>query len=71
MIGVDLALPGLAIPILILYVLPVPLTLECNKGQQHDLKSDNLQYGNMLCRWVDGTNDSLTKCLMFQVLFFS
>ena len=25
----------------------------------------------MLGRWVDGTNDSLTKRLMFQVLFFS
>ena len=32
-------------------------------------KSDNLQY-NTLGRWVDGTNDSLTKRLMFQALFF-
>jgi hypothetical protein len=32
-------------------------------------KSDNLQY-NMLVRWVAGTNDSSTKRLMFQVLFF-
>ena len=32
------------------------------------LKSDNLQY-DTLGRWVTGTNDSLTKCLMFQVLF--
>ena len=31
-------------------------------------KSDNLQY-NTLGRWVDGTNDSSIKCLMFQVLF--
>ena len=34
-----------------------------------DQKFVNLQY-NMLVRWADGTNDSLTKCLMFQVLFF-
>ena len=34
-----------------------------------DLKSDNLQY-NTLGRWVDGTNDSSTKRLMFQALFF-
>ena len=33
------------------------------------LKSDNLQY-NMLGRWVDGIIVSLTKCLIFQVLFF-
>ena len=33
------------------------------------IKSDNLQY-NTLARWVDGTNDSLTKHLMFQALFF-
>ena len=33
-------------------------------------KSDNLQY-NTLCHWVAGTNDSSTKCLMFQVLFSS
>ena len=39
-----------------------------NTYAQHH-KSDNLQY-NMLGRWVDGTNDSLTKCLMFQALFF-
>ena len=32
-------------------------------------KSDNRQYNTMVC-WVDGKNDSLTKCLMFQVLFF-
>ena len=32
-------------------------------------KSDNLQY-NMLGWWVAGTIVSLTKCLMFQVLFF-
>ena len=29
------------------------------------LKSDNLQY-NTLVRWADGTNNSSTKCLMFQ-----
>ena len=33
------------------------------------VKFDNLQY-NTLGRWVAGTNDSLTKRLMFQVLFF-
>ena len=34
-----------------------------------NLKFDNLQY-NMLVRWVPGTNDWSTKCLMFQVLSF-
>ena len=33
------------------------------------LKSDNLQY-NTLVHWVAGMNDSLTKRLMFQVLYF-
>ena len=32
-------------------------------------KSDNLQYNTLVC-WVAGMNDSSTKCLMFQVLFF-
>ena len=32
-------------------------------------KSVNLQY-NMLVRWADGTNNSSTKCLTFQVFFF-
>ena len=32
-------------------------------------KSDNLQY-NMLVRWANGTNDSSTKRLAFQVFFF-
>ena len=32
--------------------------------------SDNLQY-DMLGRWVNGTVFSLTKCLMFQSIFFS
>ena len=35
----------------------------------HFKKSENLQY-NTLVRWADGTNDSSTKHLMFQVLFF-
>ena len=39
-------------------------------GNSEIQKSDNLQY-NMLGRLVDGTNDSLTKRLMFQALFFS
>ena len=36
-------------------------------------KSDNLQYNyiNMLVHWVAGANDSSTKRLMFQALFFS
>ena len=34
------------------------------------LKSDNLQYNTTLAPWVDGTNDSSTKRLMFQALFF-
>ena len=33
-------------------------------------KSDNLQYNSLVC-WFTGTNDSSTKGLMFQVLFFS
>jgi hypothetical protein len=33
-----------------------------------ELKSDNLQY-NTLVRWFAGTNDLLTKRLMFQALF--
>ena len=33
-----------------------------------NLKSDNLQYNTLAC-WVDGTNDSSTKLLMFQVFF--
>ena len=33
------------------------------------LKSDNIQYNTLGC-WVHGTNNSSTKCLMFQVFFF-
>ena len=33
-----------------------------------NLRSDNLQY-NTLVRWVDGTNNSSTKRLMFQAFF--
>ena len=33
------------------------------------LKSDNLQYNYTLVRWANGTNDSLTKRLTFQVFF--
>ena len=39
------------------------------KFRVSQLKSDNLQY-DTLVRWTDGTNDSLTKRLTFQ-LFFS
>ena len=35
-----------------------------------NLKSDNLQY-NTLGRWVDGMNDSSTKRLMLEAIFFS
>ena len=44
---------------------------DCSRNYSHRsiLKSDNLQY-NTLVRWFAGTNDSSTKCLMFQVLFF-
>ena len=38
-------------------------------SMEFDQKSDNLQY-NTLVRWFAGTNDSSTKCPMFQVLFF-
>ena len=33
----------------------------------NDKKSDNLQCNTLGC-WVDGRNDSSTKCLMFQAL---
>ena len=45
----------------------IAASTECH---ERNLKSDNHQY-NMLAHWVDGTNDSLTKRLMFQALFFS
>jgi hypothetical protein len=38
-------------------------------GRNGELKSFNLQYNTLRC-WVDGPNDSSTKRLMFQVLFF-
>ena len=38
-------------------------------ASQRVLKAVNLQY-NTLVRWADGTNDSSSKRLMFQVLFF-
>ena len=34
-----------------------------------DSKSVNLEYNTLVC-WADGKNDSWTKDLMFQVLFF-
>ena len=47
-----------------------PGTLSLTTSSQYrGQKSDNLQY-NTLGRWVAGTNDSSTKRLMFQVLFF-
>ena len=46
---------------------------ECQKilvgASLYDIKSDSTQ-DNKLGRWVDGTNDWSTKCLMFQVLLF-
>ena len=49
----------------------VPLSLQ-SESVNFVQKSDNLQYieYNTLGRWVAGMNDSLTKCLMFQALFF-
>ena len=51
----------------------VPTPLNCynlhGPSWRNFMKSVNLQY-NTLVRWADGTNDSLTKRLMFQVLFF-
>ena len=44
---------------------PLPISIPL-KGYN---KSDNLQY-NTLGRWVTWTNDSSSKRLMFQVLFF-
>jgi hypothetical protein len=32
-------------------------------------KSKNIQYNTLAC-WIAGTNDSSTKCLIFQALFF-
>ena len=37
-------------------------------GEFYVLKSNNLQY-NTLGHWIDGTNNSSTNRLMFQVLF--
>ena len=39
-------------------------------SSQNDMKSINLQYNSTLVCWFTGTNDLLTKRLMFQVLFF-
>ena len=41
----------------------------CFKTGIRSLDSVNLQH-NTLVRWADGTKDSLTKRLMFQLLFF-
>ena len=41
----------------------------CIVNSKKAQKSDNLQY-NMLVDWFAWTNDSSTKGLMFQVLFF-
>ena len=49
--------------------LPKPARKESNLSNVPKLKSDNLQY-NTLVRWADGTNDSSTKRLTFQVFFF-
>ena len=38
-------------------------------NESSSIESVNVQY-NMLGHWVTGTNDSSTKRLMFQVLFF-
>ena len=52
-----------------------PSALEFQQGAASELsqgeekKSYNLQYNTLYGR-VDGTNDSSTKCLMFQVIFF-
>ena len=44
--------------------------LKPNVSTQLNLyKSDNLQYNTLVC-WVTGMNDSSSKRLMFQVLFF-
>ena len=45
-------------------------TLAVSLGSKHLLlKSDNLQYNTLVC-WFAGTNDSSTKCPIFQVLYF-
>ena len=51
-----------------------PSALEFQQGaselsQGEEKKSDDVQY-NTLGGWVDGTNDSSTKCLMFQAQFY-
>ena len=45
------------------------VTMGPNNFWKCDLKSVNLQY-NKLVRWAEEKNDSSTKHLMFQVLFF-
>ena len=45
------------------------LFLSLSSRHEKVMKSDNLQY-NMLARWLAWTNNSTTKHLMFQVLFF-
>ena len=42
---------------------------KANEEKDQDEKSDNLQC-NTLVRWVAGTNNLYTKCLMFQTLLF-
>mgnify|MGYP001436520114 CR=1 FL=1 len=47
-----------------------PFDLEGFLNLKLFLRSDNLQYDMLIC-WFSGTNDSSTKRLMFQALFFS
>jgi len=65
----------LIFPVIVMVISAMFIFYFCPKLQDkhcrehYDYKSDNLQY-NTLARWVDGTNDSSTKRLMFQALFF-
>ena len=40
-----------------------------NQLPMYEIKSVNLKYNKLVC-WADGTNDSSSKRLMFQALFF-
>ena len=50
-------------------LLPPPPHTAAMAKRKREVKSVNLQY-TTLVRWDDGPNESLTKRLMFQALFF-
>ena len=48
------------------HILFQPLFWHSSPAWSPYYKSDNLQYNTLVC-WTDWTNNSTTKCLMFQV----